>query len=162
MRLAGNLKLQSDNRVRLGGQLLRLAHRYDRALNSRLAPSGLAPTHFETLKLLYSAPDYSQRHSELARALGITLPSITVAIQKLSRAGLVGQRRGDDARQRIATLTVKGAEILGALFDKSEAFGAELFTSIGEKEARAVERAIVALLARLSALEDTRPAAVAA
>ncbi|MCC6574567.1 MAG: MarR family transcriptional regulator [Planctomycetes bacterium] len=159
MALPGKLRLQGDDRVRLGAQLLRLAHRYDRALELKLAPSGLAPTHFEVLKLLYAAPEYSLRHSELARALGITLPSVTVAIRKLSGAGLIGQRRGSDKRERIASLTVRGAEILATLFDASEDFALNLFGAIAEKEAKSVERGVQALLARLSALEDVRVSA---
>ncbi len=156
MPLPTKIHHQSDDRVRLGSQLLRLAHRYDRALQCRIAPSGLAPTHFEILKLLYAAPDYSLQHGELARLLGVTLPSVTVAVRKLSGAGLVGQRRGDDRRRRIAALTVKGAEILGVLFDRCEDFAVQLFSALNEKDTRLIERAVGALLTRLSALDDKK------
>lgn len=156
MPLPRNFSLNADERARLGTQLLRLAKRYDRALEERLAPWHLAPTHYEILKLLYAAPDYSARHSAIARQLGITLPSVTVAIRKLSGLGLMGQRRGEDRRERIATLSVKGAEMLAHLYDAQEGFAGEIFSLLGDKEAKVIDRQITALLARLTALEDAR------
>jgi DNA-binding MarR family transcriptional regulator len=154
MPLPRNLVLNTQEKTRLGSQLLRLAKRYDRALEERLAPWHLGPTHYEILKLLYAAPDYSLRHGKLAEALGITMPSITVAIRKLSGLGLMGQRRGLDRRERIATLSVKGAEMLSALYESNEGFAESVFSSVDDKEAKGLSRVLTALLARLSALGD--------
>lgn len=159
MALPRSFKLDADKRARLGTQLLRLARRYDRALNERLAPFHLAPSHYEILKLLYAAPDYSRTHSELAAAMGVTLPSITLAVQKLGALKMIGEQRGEDRRRRVVSLTVKGAEFLGPLYDVHERFAEGLFSAIPEKSATAVESAIEALLVRLTALEA--PAATA-
>lgn len=159
MALPRSFTLDADKRARLGTQFLRLARRYDRALNERLAPFHLAPTHYEILKLLYAAPEYSRTHSELAAAMGVTLPSITLAVHKLGALKLIGEQRGEDRRRRVVSLTVKGAEFLGPLYDAHERFAEALFSAIPEKSAHAVEGAIEALLVRLTALEA--PAATA-
>jgi DNA-binding MarR family transcriptional regulator len=154
-------KLSSDHRARLGGQLLRLANRYDRALNERLARWRLSATHYEMLKALYAAPDYSLTHSRLAELTGVTLPSITLAVKKLGAMRLVGSQRGEDRRSRIATLSVKGAETLAALYDEFERFAEDVFTTIDDNAARATEKAILKLLARLTAIEDQRANGIA-
>lgn len=157
MGLPRAFKLDTDGQARLGSQLLRLAHRFDRALTERLARFKLAPTHYEILKTLYAAPDYSLGHTQLAQAMGITLSSITLAVRKLGAMRLVGQQRGTDRRQRVVSLTVKGAEFLAPLYDTTEEFAHELFSALPEKSARQVEAAIQALLARLSAMQDKLP-----
>lgn len=154
MPLPRNFTLSNDNRSRLGAQLLRLAKRYDRALEERLAPWHLGPSHYEILKLLYAAPDYSLRHSQLAQSLGITLPSVTVAVRKLTGLGLIGQRRGIDRRERLATLAVKGAEMLTNLYESNEGFAESVFSSVDDKDAKGLQKVLTTLLARLSALED--------
>jgi DNA-binding MarR family transcriptional regulator len=161
MALPTHLKLKADHRTRLGTQLLRLANRYDRALAERLSEWRLAPSHYELLKLLYAAPDYSRTHTQLAQAMGVTLPSITLAIRKLGAMRLVGSQRGEDRRSRIATLTVKGAETLALLYDRYEQFAELLFTSVGDPGSAAVEKAVQRLLARLGELEDQRSARAA-
>jgi len=154
MGLPRAFKLDSQGQARLGSQLLRLAHRFDRALTERLARFRLAPTHYEILKTLYAAPDYSLGHTQLAQALGITLPSITLAVRKLGAMRLIGQQRGTDRRQRVVSLTVKGAEFLAPLYDTTEEFATALFSALPDKAAKQVETSIQSLLARLSALQD--------
>lgn len=160
MALPRNFKLDADGRARLGSQLIRLAHRYDRALTERLARFKLAPSHYEILKLLYAAPDYSLSHSQLAEAMGITLPSITLAVRKLGALRLVGQQRATDRRTRLVSLSVKGAEFLAPLYDSVEAFAAELFSAVPDKSAAHVNSAIQALLTRLTAMQATDTASV--
>jgi DNA-binding MarR family transcriptional regulator len=160
MALPRNLKFSSDRRARLGGQLLRLAKRYDKELAERLAPFRLAPTHYEILKLLYAAPDYSLSNSRLAEALGVTLPSITLAVKKLSTLKMVGSQRGEDRRERVVTLTVKGAEMLALLYDRYEQFAEDLFGAIDEKQAASLERSIGRLLSRLTEMQDQGTALV--
>lgn len=161
MALPRNFKLTADKRTRLGSQLLRLAKRYDRALTERLARWNLSPTHYEMLKVLYAAPDYSLTHSQLAEAMGITLPSITLAVKKLSALRLVGHQRGEDRRSRIVSLSVKGAESLSVLYESYEGFAEDLFSAISDKSATQVESAITKLLSRLSAMEETRQTSAA-
>jgi len=161
MALPRNFKLSADQRARLGSQLLRLAKRYDRALTERLARWRLAPTHYEILKVLYAAPDYSLTHSQLAAAMGVTLPSITLAVRKLGALKLLGNQRGQDRRSRIVSLSVKGAELLAQLYESYEAFAEDLFTSIPDKSAEHLQAAIQSLLSRLSAMEETRHASAA-
>ncbi len=158
MGLPRAFKLKTEGQARLGSQLLRLAHRFDRALTERLARFKLAPTHYEILKTLYAAPDYSLGHTQLATAMGITLPSITLAVRKLGAMRLIGQQRGTDRRRRVVSLTVKGAEFLAPLYDTTEEFATALFSALPEKSARQVEAAIQAVLARLSAMQDKQPA----
>ncbi|MDC1142229.1 MarR family transcriptional regulator [Planctomycetota bacterium] len=158
MPLPKNFKLDADKRARLGGQLLRLAHRYDRALADRLKRWNLSPTHYEILKLLYAAEDYSMRHKEIAQALGVTLPSVTLAIRKLGSMKLIGRQKGEDKRERIVSLTVKGAEYLGDLYDTHEGFAEDLFTAISDKSSKNLQASIGKLLTRLTVLEDSEKA----
>lgn len=161
MALPRNFKLTADKRARLGTQLLRLAKRYDRALTERLARWKLSPTHYEILKVLYAAPDYSLTHSQLAEAMGVTLPSITLAVRKLGALKLIGHQRGEDRRARIVSLSVKGAETLSVLYESYEGFAEDLFSAISDKSASQLEKSINKLLSRLSALEDQRDAKAA-
>ncbi len=154
MALPHGMKINGDGKARLGAQMLRLAHRYDRALGERLARFGLAPTHYEILRQLYAAQDYTLSHSQLAQATGLTLPSITLAVRKLGAMRLIGQQRGEDRRQRLVSLSVKGAEFLAPLYDATEEFAGSLFGALPEKGALQVESAIRALLARLGAMQD--------
>lgn len=158
MPLPRGFKLDADSRTRLGSQLIRLAHRYDRALTEKLARFKLAPSHYEILKLLYAAPDYSLSHSQLAAAMGITLPSITLAVRKLGAMRMLGQQRATDRRTRLVSLTVKGAEFLAPLYDSVETFAAELFSAVPDKSATQVNGAIQALLTRLTAMQGTAAA----
>ena len=161
MALPRNFKLTADKRARLGSQLLRLAKRYERAFTERLARWHLAPTHYEILKLLYAAPDYSLTHSQIAQAMGVTLPSITLAVRKLGALKLLGNQRGEDRRSRIVTLSVKGAETLSVLYETYESFAEDLFTAVSDKSADQLEASIAALLSRLSAMEESRIASAA-
>lgn len=161
MALPRNFKLTADKRTRLGSQLLRLAKRYERALTERLARWKLSPTHYEILKVLYAAPDYSLTHTQLADAMGITLPSITLAVKKLSALRLVGHQRGEDRRSRIVSLSVKGAETLSILYETYEGFAEDLFSVIPNASAESVQKTIAKLLSRLSALEESRQASAA-
>lgn len=156
MALPRNFKLTADKRTRLGTQLLRLAKRYDRALSERLSQWKLSPTHYEILKVLYAAPDYSLTHSQLAEAMGVTLPSITLAVRKLGALKLIGHQRGEDRRARIVSLSVKGAELLSVLYESYEGFAEDLFNAIPDKSADQLEKSIAKLLSRLSAMEDQR------
>ena len=161
MALPRNFKLTADKRARLGTQLLRLAKRYDRALSERLARWKLSPTHYEILKVLYAAPDYSLTHSQLAEAQGVTLPSITLAVRKLGALKLIGHQRGEDRRARIVSLSIKGAELLSVLYESYEGFAEDLFNAIPDKSADQLEKSIAKLLSRLSAMEDQREAKAA-
>ncbi|MBZ0136612.1 MAG: MarR family transcriptional regulator [Planctomycetes bacterium] len=161
MPLPRNFKLTADKRTRLGTQLLRLAKRYDRALGERLSRWQLSPTHYEILKVLYAAPDYSLTHSQLAEAMGVTLPSITLAVRKLGALKLVGAQRAKDRRSRIVSLGVKGAELLSVLYESYEGFAEDLFNAIPDKSADKLDAVITRLLSRLSAMEDARVASAA-
>lgn len=161
MPLPRNFKLDADKRTRLGLQLMRLAKRYDRALSDRLAKWKLSPTHYEILKILYAADDYAMTHSQLAKAMGVTPPSITLAVRKLGALRLIGHQRGEDRRSRIVSLSIKGAETLSILYEEFEGFAEDLFTSISDKSATSLETSVKKLLSRLTAMEETRQASAA-
>lgn len=154
MALPRNLKIDDTAKARVGARLIRLARQYERALSEKLAPWKLAPTHLEVLKFLYTAPDYSATHSQIADATGITLPSVTLAVRKLAALKLVGRDRGSDRRQRIVTLGVKGAEQLGMLYDITSDLSESVFGDLSDADARKLERIADKLLARFIALDE--------
>ena len=88
-----------------------------------------------------------RRATELARHLGVGLPTLSEALKRLERAGYVARRSGTDRRAREIELTPLGAEALrgtSVLDDERVALALEQLTP---KERRAAVEGL-ALLAR--------------
>lgn len=74
------------------------------------APFDLRPVEFTMLSLIHENPDVSGR--QLARALAVTPPNITVWIDRLEKRGLVKRERSTtDARAQHIRATTSGAAL---------------------------------------------------
>ena len=74
------------------------------------APFDLRPVEFTMLSLIHENPDVSAR--QLARALAVTPPNITVWIDRLEKRGLVRRERSTtDARAQHIRATTAGAAL---------------------------------------------------
>ncbi|MGY4827303.1 MarR family winged helix-turn-helix transcriptional regulator [Sphaerotilaceae bacterium SBD11-9] len=90
-------------------------------------PFDLRPVEFTMLNLIHENPDVSAR--QLARALAVTPPNITVWIDRLEKRGLVKRERSrTDARAQHIRATAAGAalarkSLAGVLEGEREALG---------------------------------------
>ena len=78
---------------------------------SRLFELGLTPTHLRAMYVLHQNPTLPMK--ELAEALGMTPPSVTVLTRRLETLKLL-ERRNDpaDSRRVLLTLSPEGADML--------------------------------------------------
>ncbi len=100
--------------------------------------SGITPGLQEYLTAIYKLQKTkkSVRVKELAEELGVTLPSVTDALKKLSRDGLINYRRYDEV-----TLTDEGKRAASLISDKEEIFYDFLRNVLGIEEDMAREEA---------------------
>jgi DNA-binding MarR family transcriptional regulator len=104
------------------------------------------------------------RVGEVARELGVTLPTVTAVMDKLVERGLV--RRAEDPldrRQHVCRLTAEGKALLHRLMAGRRAFTNALLEHLDEEELAAFLRGMQVLLAaaerlRASAAADEPPA----
>jgi DNA-binding MarR family transcriptional regulator len=92
-------------------RLLRIGRQFDRMLAAIATRHGMTLGDWETLSVLRrSGRPYSVPPSTLARALEVTVGTVSVRIDRLQRAGLVEAEasNGSDARLKPVRLTDKG------------------------------------------------------
>ena len=72
----------------------------------------LSIAEFHTLECISSGEDQSRTVGEIAEALGVTVPTVTVCVNKLVKKGYVTKHRSDkDARIAIIELTREGRKM---------------------------------------------------
>lgn len=99
----------------------------------------LKPNQVGIMFILGSEGELSQR--ELAKLIGITPPSMTVALRKLEKQGYV-QRKVDEKDQRIQRITItdQGADCLNELKETMHMLEAGLYEGISEEERKELQR----------------------
>lgn len=144
---ADELDLCANVRAMCACNQLRRATRGVNALyESALAPSRLKVTQLPILVGLGSAGDLSV--STLADALSLDRTTLTRNLRELEDRGLIRTaERDDDARVRMVSLTLDGADVLAAALDR----WAQMQVVVEERFGR--ER-LAALYAELAALGD--------
>lgn len=96
--------------------------------------------------VLGSLEHTSRRMSELAKEHGVRLPTMTVQINRLERAGFVLRQRGDvDARVVTVVLTPEGLAALRDGRDKRIDFLSQQLANLDESDRAAIEAAVPAL-----------------
>lgn len=101
-------------------QLWQLAVTFEARLAAELATYGLSVSTFRLVGELLHAPD-GLRQGELARRLGVRPPTVSAAVKKLERDGMVVRRTDpDDPRARRVFLSDSadlsaGLDVLGRL-----------------------------------------------
>ena len=100
------------------------------------------------------------RVGEVARGLGVTLPTVTAVMDKLVERGLV--RRDEDPldrRQHVCRLTLDGQSLLHRLMAGRRAFTHALLEHMDEEELASFLRGMQVLLAAAQRLRANAPAA---
>jgi DNA-binding MarR family transcriptional regulator len=94
----------------------------------------------------------------LADSLGLSLPTMSRAVDGLFERGLVGREEdADDRRMKRVRLTDAGREVPIALNEARLSALAELMSSLGEEEAGALAHALELILARRADIAAYRP-----
>jgi DNA-binding MarR family transcriptional regulator len=89
-------------------RLRRAARRLSQIYDTHLAPAGLS---LNAYSILRHAPQ-PRLLGELAEALGMDRTTLTRNLKPLLQAGWLQEQRGDDARQRLITITPAGKACL--------------------------------------------------
>ncbi|MEY2686991.1 MAG: hypothetical protein RL375_1189 [Pseudomonadota bacterium] len=124
-----------------------------RAEMRRSAPADLSVPLFRSLILANGRPGASV--SDLANHLGVTLPTASVAVDKLGARGLL--QAAEPGQRRKLLLTPAGAELVErARGDATSAFERRL-GGLAPDQLRQIDAALVALESALTAVPAGRP-----
>lgn len=106
----------SDHGQRSFGFAVRRAHRaFDKALQRRLAPHGIAPGYWYYLRALWDEDGLTQK--QLSDRIGVAENTTTAMIGAMMKDGLVTRTRAiDDKRKWHIGLTSRARELREALF----------------------------------------------
>lgn len=117
-----------------------------RALQAKLAESGVAPGAWYFLRVLWEEEGLTQR--ELAARVGMMEPTAVIALRGLERAGWIRRRRSpEDRRKILVTLTPAGRALRERLLPLAHEVNARATAGLD-----AAERAmLIALLRRMRA-----------
>ena len=146
-------RARTDLAWRVFAALHRTMHSQRRFIAQKMARHDLAPAQAIAVRVLGHADGLTQR--DLAEALDVSRPTVTIMIQKMERAGLV-ERRADAADQRYTRiyLTEAGWAIHEAVHDDLDDFITRGIGSLGEKDQAELERLLGLLNENLTALYD--------
>ena len=112
--------------------------------NSVVRGSGLSPAQMHTIEVIGYRQDI--RMKELAEKLGVTTGTLTVAVDKLEKKGLVVRRpHQQDRRSWLVSLTPKGE----AIYDRHDRFHRDFTKDISAGLSAAEVRQFSGLLERL-------------
>jgi DNA-binding MarR family transcriptional regulator len=131
--------------TRLWALQLEFQARLERALaRSNL---GLTSAGFRLVGELMNAPE-GLRQRELAQRLGVTAPTVSVAISRLEASGVV-QRIDDERDPRAWRVRLARGAPIGAGLDVLEALDHEVFGGLSKKDRRVFSRLLDRLTAHL-------------
>lgn len=141
----------SDTAARLGA-LLRHVFHYDRGSQLRvIEESGLSITQCKALLELGGIGESAdpRQVGDLAEALGVSVPSMSRAVDALVKEKLVTRLEDpDDRRVRRVAITAKGKQLVDTLLVVRQA-GLEAFvTSLSAAQRRKLDAAVVSLMDR--------------
>jgi DNA-binding MarR family transcriptional regulator len=111
------------------------------------AEQGLAPSSFQALMFLVTAPGQAAPMNRLSAALGFSTAGTTKVVDRLAEAGLVERRPSDSDRRVVYTaLTSAGAEtVLAASRSLARALRARVVDPLGEDLFRTLATAVGSL-----------------
>ena len=111
------------------------------------AEQGLAPSSFQALMFLVTAPGQAAPMNQLSAALGFSTAGTTKVVDRLADAGFVERRPSDSDRRVVYTaLTSAGAEsVLSASRSLAQALRARVIAPLGEDLFRTLSAAIGSL-----------------
>lgn len=105
----------NDKKIVIARRLLQVLLPMGKSVTTELRNTGrlMAPTHFQTMAILYLHP---VNLSELAELLGVSAPTTSNTVSSLEQRGWVIRSRSNEDRRIVnIELTPEGCEILGEL-----------------------------------------------
>src|SRR5262245_13105034 len=124
------------------GFLVRDATRaFQRLLEKRIAPYGIARGQWYFLRVLWTEDGLSQR--ELSARVGMMEPTTVIALRSMEKAGLIRRSRSaDDKRVTNVWLTAKAKRMRGEMLALARGLNEEACQGVSREEFDAFRRAI--------------------
>jgi DNA-binding MarR family transcriptional regulator len=138
---------QPDLRARVAAGFLRIGQAARSAAWKTVGARRLTPTQTSALTILARRRPGEMRPSDLAAALGISRPTMTVLLRTLYDKGLVDMRRGADQRAVHLAPTRQGRRLVA---DRDQA----VRQAVGSLTDRQLEQLLAAQLAVIRALDE--------
>jgi MarR family transcriptional regulator, organic hydroperoxide resistance regulator len=131
------------------GHLVRDAHRaFQRLLERRIAPFGIARGQWYFLRVLWEEDGLSQR--ELSARVGMMEPTTVIALRSMERAGLIRRVRSrNDKRRSHVWLTAKARRLRSKLLRLARGITDEAEKGIARADLARFRRAIARMTANL-------------
>jgi DNA-binding MarR family transcriptional regulator len=140
------------------GYLVRDAHRaFQRLLEKRIAPHGIARGQWYFLRVLWNKDGLSQR--ELSARVGMMEPTTVIALRSMEKSGLVRRVRSKDDRRRTHVwLTPKSKRIRSGLLALARQINAEAEAGVKPDEIASFRRTIARMTDNLDRAWDSHSA----
>jgi DNA-binding MarR family transcriptional regulator len=121
--------MEFDRDDSLGYRINRLARSFQRALERRIAPLGVAHGSFKVLMILAEEEGLGQ--TEIARRLGIEQPTVANTLRRMIRDGLATMHADPDDGRRVSVyLTEKARALLPGLLGQATALNEKAAVSL--------------------------------
>jgi DNA-binding MarR family transcriptional regulator len=135
------------------GYLVRDAHRaFQRLLERRIAPYGVARGQWYFLRVLWITDGLSQR--ELSARVGMMEPTTVIALRSMERDGLIRRARSATDRRRVDVwLTAKAKRLRDELIGVARGITDAAEAGVEPRDLAAFRRAIARMTANLDRVE---------
>lgn len=109
----------------------------------------------QAFSLLVISRREGMTQADLAGALGIARPTVTIMLKKMERAGLI-ERRADEHDQRYSRiyLTAQGRELQGRLHEVHEGIVRDIVAPLSDDDQRELERLLGLLIDNVNAAQE--------
>ena len=135
------------------GYLVRDAHRaFQRLLEKRIAPYGVARGQWYFLRVLWTEDGLSQR--ELSARVGMMEPTTVIALRSMEKAGLIRRvRSSDDKRKAQVWLTPKAQRMRNELLSVARSITDQAEDGLRRDELAQFRRVIARMTANLDRIK---------
>ena len=135
------------------GYLVRDAHRaFQRLLEKRIAPYGVARGQWYFLRVLWTEDGLSQR--ELSARVGMMEPTTVIALRSMEKAGLIRRvRSSDDKRKAQVWLTPKAQRMRNELLSVARSITDQAEDGLRRDELAQFRRTIARMTANLDRIK---------
>ena len=135
------------------GYLVRDAHRaFQRLLEKRIAPYGVARGQWYFLRVLWTEDGLSQR--ELSARVGMMEPTTVIALRSMEKAGLIRRvRSSDDKRKAQVWLTAKAQRMRNELLSVARGITDQAEDGLRRDELAQFRRTIARMTANLDRIK---------
>ena len=135
------------------GYLVRDAHRaFQRLLEKRIAPYGVARGQWYFLRVLWTEDGLSQR--ELSARVGMMEPTTVIALRSMEKAGLIRRvRSSDDKRKAQVWLTPKAQRMRNELLSVARSITDQAEDGLRRDEIAQFRRVIARMTANLDRIK---------